>query len=129
MKKIPFNKKDLVKRKPIWIAISNLYLDTELQDYQHKNIAKIINESPYSLAEVQAIDKYEVFPILKTNLISVAGAWSGFKEDWLVKSILEKLEKQNFYNDSMIKISYYFMGKITRESWEKIRAEFLRLQS
>jgi len=48
-------------------------LDAELQESDYQHIAAIIIESPYSIKVVKKINKYEVFPILKMNLMSVAG--------------------------------------------------------
>jgi len=50
-----FNTEPLKTRKPLWIALSNLFLDTELQDYNHTHIAKMMHESGYSFAEIEDI--------------------------------------------------------------------------
>jgi len=38
-------------RKPIWIALSEFYLDTELEDSDFERIALIIIDSPYTFKE------------------------------------------------------------------------------
>jgi hypothetical protein len=73
---------NIEERKPIWIALSDFYLDTELQESDFRHIAFKIIESPYSLEEVKEINKYEIFPVLQPNLMSVAGEWAGFPENW-----------------------------------------------
>ena len=71
---------NLMERKPIWVALSAFYLDTELHRTDFKHIATVIYKSPYNLDEVKTINKYEVFPVLQLNLLSVAGIWTGFNE-------------------------------------------------
>ncbi|WP_449448580.1 DUF7079 family protein [Spongiivirga citrea] len=71
-------------RKQLWIALSNFYLDTELQNYQYLHIADVCKEIQCSFEEAKEIDRTEVFPVLYKNLLSVAGVWDGFDEEWLV---------------------------------------------
>ena len=47
---------NIVERKPIWIALSEFYLDTELGDSDFRQIAFTILESPYSFNEVKIIN-------------------------------------------------------------------------
>ncbi|KAG1658093.1 Antitoxin ParD [Nymphon striatum] len=68
-----FDPKTLAVRKPLWIAMSDLFLDTELQDYHFSYIARKMHESGYSLDELEQILMLEVFPVCIANLHSVAG--------------------------------------------------------
>jgi len=86
---------NIEERKPIWIALSDFYLDTELQESDFRHIAFKIIESPYSFEKVEEINKYEIFPVLQANLMSVAGEWAGFNEKWLVDRIMESLAERN----------------------------------
>lgn len=82
----------LKKRKAIWSALSEFYLDTELQAGDFDRITKTFKESGYSLSELKAIDLFEVFPVLQSNLLSMTGEWSGFDQDWLYKEC-----EKNYY--------------------------------
>src|SRR5688500_1297338 len=68
------------ERAPVWIALSELFLDTELQDDDRERIAKTLAASPYSEKKLEEILRFEVTPVLKANLRCVAGEWSGFDE-------------------------------------------------
>jgi len=74
---------DLLARSPVWEALADLWLDTELADYQFDHIARVIVASPYSLEELMTIHDEEVAPALSANLLSVAGEWAGFDSAWL----------------------------------------------
>ncbi len=80
---------DLAERKKVWIALSDLFLDTDTSIF-HENIVKALLASPYSIEELKKIMLYEVYPVCRWNLFSLAGEWAGFDEEWLV----EKISKQ-----------------------------------
>ncbi len=71
---------------PVWIALSWLYLDTEVEAF-HDAIAETLAASPFDLDELQAMLMHDVHPVLFTNLMAPAGVWDGFDEDWLVERI------------------------------------------
>ncbi|MFD0798244.1 hypothetical protein ACFQZJ_12300 [Maribacter chungangensis] len=115
------------ERKPIWIALSELYLDTELQAHDFRYIARVIMESPYTFDEVKQINTYEVFPVLQYNLLSVAGVWSGFQEEWLVKEIKEALKRQSKIKKIGISIRWR-MGKWMQKTyWQKLEEIYTEL--
>ncbi|MFS4493690.1 hypothetical protein [Maribacter sp. 2308TA10-17] len=111
---------NIEERRPIWIALSDLYIDNELQDYDFKYISQKIKASPYSLEQIKQIDKEEVFPVLHTNLLTVAGIWTGFQEEWLITEIMRKLEKRNFLSRLMNGIMYAFLKSMQKDNWRKI---------
>ncbi|MGB6153793.1 MAG: hypothetical protein WBG48_17555 [Pricia sp.] len=117
---------DFKEREPIWIALSALYLDTELQDYEFRHIARTINASPYDFEKVRNIDKYEVFPILYLNVFSVTGVWSGFDTDWLVKKIAVRIKKRNYFQQRILEVKYLCMKSTFRDYWQKIEQEYLQ---
>ena len=64
---------ELAARKPVWRALSDLWLDTELQERDLAPIASVLKQSGYSLAQLRAIHLDEVAAVLSPNLLSVAG--------------------------------------------------------
>lgn len=115
---------NIEERKPIWIALSDFYLDTELQDYDIKHIATAIRESPYTLEEVKEIDKQEIFPVLYSNLLYAAGAWTGFQEEWLIDKITEAINSSNRYRDFFLRIKYARLKWMYTDYWKKLEAEY-----
>ena len=75
--------KYLQERLPVWRALSNLFLDTELDQSDYRDIATQIENSGFSKSETEEILWSEVFPALADNLRIVAGEWSGFSDEWL----------------------------------------------
>ncbi|AZB09197.1 hypothetical protein EG344_10365 [Chryseobacterium sp. G0162] len=113
-------KDSLEKRKQVWVALSELYLDTELQESDFKYLIKTLFESPFTLKETKKIDQYEVFPVLFSNLLSPAGEWGGFSEQILVKNIMKWIETRSKLDIFAIQCLYPIYSKINRSYWKRI---------
>jgi len=111
---------NIEQRRPIWLALSEFYLDTELQDSDFRQIAFTILDSPYSLDEVKSINKYEVFPVLQSNLLNPAGAWAGFDEAWLIEKITSRIDKRDKFNFIGIEIDYQTFKWMCEDYWKKL---------
>ena len=120
---------NIEKRKPIWIALSEFYLDTELQESDFRHIAFKIIESPYSLDEVKEINKYEIFPVLQLNLLSVAGEWAGFPEEWLINNITDSLNKRTAFKKIGIESSWLTFKWMQKDYWERLEKIYTELKT
>lgn len=74
---------DLARREPLWIALSSLWLDTELSDDDIDAVAAAVRCSGYERGAVEDILGGELAPFLDPNLRSPAGVWSGFEPEWV----------------------------------------------
>ena len=61
------------RRKPVWTAFSEFWLDIELEDTDLQRIASTAAASGYTVAELRDIYLYEVAPVVSPNLLTVAG--------------------------------------------------------
>ncbi|MFP2995652.1 hypothetical protein ABN763_07060 [Spongiivirga sp. MCCC 1A20706] len=106
-------------REQLWIALSNFYLDNELDDYHYRQVAAICNEYNFSFDEAKNIDKTEVFPTLYSNLLSIAGIWDGFDEDWLVEQCSRnQLQKDRVIFKCKSIIKTLLAGHFFKENWK-----------
>lgn len=114
------------QRKLVWLTLSEFYLDTELSTHDFERLAEIFKRSGLGLEEIRAIDLYEVFPVLQPNLLSVAGEWAGFEEDWLFAECQKRRNKRknliyrmrcSFFNRI-----YYWMR---RDYWQELEKRML----
>jgi hypothetical protein len=64
---------EIERRKPVWAALSDLWLDTELKDDDLQRTAGVMKRSEYSINELRDIYLLEVAPVVFPNLLSVAG--------------------------------------------------------
>jgi hypothetical protein len=99
-------------RAPVWNALSELFLDTELQSEDHERIAKILAASPYSDQKLEAILRFEVTPVLKANLMCVAGEWAGFDEAWMREKMTPLIDQRPLFS-----FGVFWM---VREHWKSI---------
>lgn len=81
---------DAAARRPVWSALSDFYLDTDVEGF-YPSAARVRAGSGYALEELRRILRHEVHPVLRANLLSVAGEWSGFDADELAQRILQRL--------------------------------------
>ena len=71
-------------RHAVWIALSELFLDTEHTPEALEQIEKTLRASPYDLVTIDQIMLDEVSPVCLPNLRSIAGIWEGFDADQLI---------------------------------------------
>ncbi len=83
---------EINQRMPIWCALSDLFLDTEMQTCGHRHIAKVIAQSGYSSKEVETILRNEVAPVFHVNLWSIAGEWTSWAESDVEVMVVERLD-------------------------------------
>lgn len=64
---------EIERRKPVWASLSELWLDTELEEGDLRRIAGVMEASGYPIAVLRDIYLYEVAPVVFGNLLVVAG--------------------------------------------------------
>jgi hypothetical protein len=87
---VKFSPEKLLARRPVWEALSDLFLDTDVSLARSWRV-EALAKSPYSVEQLQSILVEEVYPICKYNLFSIAGEWAGFDPEWLERKILRRL--------------------------------------
>lgn len=85
---------ELERRRPVWAALSEVWLDNELDDAQRERLAEELARSPFDERELRAIHAHEVARALASNLDSVAGEWGGFDRAWLEARCREAAERR-----------------------------------
>jgi hypothetical protein len=80
------------QRLPVWHALSDLFLDTQLQPVDHERIANVLCRSGYSVEELRAILDEEVAPAFVFNLLDIAGEWAGWHEEEVQEIMLRSLQ-------------------------------------
>jgi hypothetical protein len=111
-------------REAVWIALSDLYLDTDTES-SIEPCAERLAESPFANDELKRILFEEVHPALVANLLSVAGAWAGFDPDWLCARIRRQ-------QASAWQLRWFWRRVLTgvpRGLWPRLDAIITRLRS
>lgn len=110
---------DLENRRPVWAALSELFLDTELEEEQLSSIARVLAESPYTLVQAERILFREVYPVCSWNLCCVAGEWNGFDEQWLEDAILRR-SKRGWLLGNFLQLN----RPVIRNDWNRVKELF-----
>lgn len=76
---------EIEQRLPLWMVLSELWLDTELAEADLERIAAVLEASPFRVDELRAIHDREVAPAVGFNLESPLAEWRGFDSAWLAE--------------------------------------------
>lgn len=85
---------NLTERLPVWTSLSELFLDTELGDYDFNRIANSLKNSPYKVDEIERILRDEVAPAFAGNLWSPAGEWQPWSENDVLRIMKRQAESR-----------------------------------
>ena len=112
---------EIERRKPVWTALSDLWLDTELDESDLSYIAREMHDSGYSIEELRHIYLFEVAPAVYWNLLGFAGVWGCFDIVWLHDTILNSLRKRNRLGTWWIGVRRRRMTYATEHHWSDLR--------
>ena len=107
---------ELERRRPVWEAISAIFLDTEIDDAWREQIVNTLHSSGYTESELDRILWAELCPVLHVNLLSVAGEWAGFDMDYVEQRIISRPAGR-----VRQWLAYVNGGNIARNAWRKIK--------
>ena len=91
---LPEPAQDLARRRMAWAALSELYLDTSLDECELAGLCETLRSTGYTVHELEQILLREVHPQLFVNLLSVAGEWVGFDLARLEQRILASWKRR-----------------------------------
>jgi hypothetical protein len=87
----------------LWVALSELFLATDMQDYTYDFVAKTIEESHFTLEQAEFSLWNEVYPLLESNLTKADGVWEGFGDDYLGSKLMTMKEITSYKADPKIR--------------------------
>lgn len=106
---------DLERRRPVWEALSDLFLDTELDEAHLRHIASTLVISGYSDPELNDILYGEVYPACICNLHSFVGEWDGIDVECVERRILRNERK--FWKKWRL---FQPNRRMVRPDWQKV---------
>jgi hypothetical protein len=122
---------ELRARLPVWDAIADLWLDTEIDAPMLDRIARALAPSPFSVDALHDIYLYEVAPVVHGNLKIVAGEWAGFGEEWLGERIPAYLAKagplSRWWAGS--RLGRWWRTGDTRDDWQKVIHQVVEIRA
>jgi hypothetical protein len=85
---------EIERRRPVWIALSDLWLDNEIDEDWAKQIAEVVVSSGFTEATINDVFFNELAPFLGLNHLVVAGEWAGFDEEWVCAEASKRVGKR-----------------------------------
>jgi hypothetical protein len=87
-----FTESELAERRPLWEALSTLFLDTDTSlDRAYR--VRVLASSRFTTAQLESILLDEVYPVCALNLLNMTGVWTGFDPTWLESEICRRLSR------------------------------------
>jgi hypothetical protein len=113
---------EIERRKPVWAALSELWLDTELEEGDLRRIAGVMKASGYPIGVLRDIYVYEIAPVVFGNLLTVAGEWAGFDHEWLFAEATRRARGRSLMLRAFVKlgIGRRLMTFATERHWETL---------
>jgi hypothetical protein len=109
---------EIAAREPVWCVLSELYLDTELDDASLAPMAAVLARSPYSIDELHQIELWEVAPVVWSNALSVAGNWTGFDDGWIRAECAMRARRRSLILRAVVFLGFgRFVRSLTGRYW------------
>lgn len=106
------------------VAFSNLYLDTELDDADHRALARTLAVTSLSLDALDRLLREDVHPALWMNLASVAGVWTAFDEAWLLARVRARRRARVRWPTTLVPLY-----ALVDAEWRRVRAQVVTERS
>jgi hypothetical protein len=104
-------------RLPLWCALASLFLDTEVTDADVAYIARVVGEAGIGAREAERVLRQEVAPVFYLNLLSVAGEWTPWRQDFVRERIAAHRSSRGKGG----------RGLLARLAWIMIKKDWMRV--
>lgn len=109
--------------KKACIFLSDFFLDVEYDQERLDKMARVCERLHMPLSKLDHIFRYDLFPILYPNLLSVVGEWMGFDEDELLREIdRRRAAPPWFFKRFELWLLWLALGSMVTGPWEYIKA-------
>ncbi|KAK7427289.1 hypothetical protein QQZ08_006225 [Neonectria magnoliae] len=111
------------------VLLSNLFLDTELTQTHIDSMARDLHPLGLTVDHLDGLLRRDVFPALYPNLLSVAGEWSGFDNDDLIRRINDSRARGKGMLQSLSGSAAWVVlsGSVT-STWDKVKEQIEQLE-
>jgi hypothetical protein len=75
------------QEKRAYTILSELFLDTEHTQLELNYLTSSLRPLGIPVPTLEHMLRYDLFTTLSPNLLSIAGEWQGFDEDWLLQQM------------------------------------------
>ena len=115
-------------RMDAWLALSELFLDTALDDDDITAIVRQLKATGLAPADIEHIYEEEVAPVCWHNLLALpGGAWTGFRKEALVRAIVTQLRRPPWLHDVHFirRLRIRRWTAMSRSDWQRVKAQLV----
>jgi hypothetical protein len=117
---ITLTQDEVRRRAPVWVALSDLFLDTDVSLFNERN-ARILRESKFHPLEVERILREEVGSVFYDNLLDIAGEWSGWPSEFVEKEVRDFLANPSMARAAQTLLSAAVVGSVLKNDWQNLK--------
>lgn len=115
----PIDARTLKRRLPVWAALSDLFLDTDVTLF-YADIASVLRKSRYTPEDVEHILWEEVGPAFHTNLIADDRVWSSWTQDDVYDIVMQHLSRPSLERYAMQQESQGVVADVFEQHWNAL---------
>lgn len=129
---------DIAARSPVWQALSELFLDTDLL-YQFEGaigppaieyVARTLASSPYSVEALREIELWEVAPVVMPRPYDVAPEWAGFNTQWLEEHCARRARHRGWLLRQRVRFGFaQHVRRFTDDYWRYLTPRIAELRA
>lgn len=111
------------QEKQACIILSELFLDTELTQLALNHIISSLRPLGIPVPTLEHMLRYDVFPILSPNLLSITGEWQGVDEDWLLQGVQARRSAagSGWVKGGVDFVAWHSLGGRIRSIWDNVK--------
>jgi hypothetical protein len=111
------------QEKQAYTILSELFLDTEHTQLELNYLTSSLRPLGIPVLTLEHMLYYDIFPILSPNLLSIAGEWQGFDEDWLLQQVQARRSGpgSGWMKSGVNSMAWLFLGGRVRSIWDKVK--------
>lgn len=118
----PIDARTLKRRLPVWAALSDLFLDTDVS-LLYADIAADLRKSRYTLEDIEHILWEEVGPAFYTNLIADNRAWSSWSQDDVCDIVMQHISRPSLERYAKQQESADMVADVVAQHWNALAYE------
>jgi len=110
------------QRREVWVALSDLFLDTQLADSRLREVAEVLVRSEYSWKELDHIFRFEVAPIVGPPPYPGVGEWRGFDPEWVCENARKRLGSPGLF--ARLSAMLHLRTWMAESDWRRVKRSF-----
>lgn len=123
-----WTEEEIARRLPVWEAFTEFFRDSQLQDFEYRYMVERLQQSGFTVAELETILRQEVMPVFIVNCWAGAGNWTGWDTGYIRDSITAYAAKRKNLAPSWLTRWFWNwqFKNFLEEKWKKIAAQLAK---